>query len=322
MSVYTKVGTAELKTFLLRYSLGNLVSHTGIEAGVTNTNYWLETDRGSYVLTLFEHVDGSSLDYTLGLQHHLSNHGVSCAAPIVDNLELLYSRLNGRPAAIVGRVPGSACNDPSTEKCRQIGAELARFHLAGLDFKCRKTNSRDLNWWLSMTTQLRFVLVESDLELIHTVIEEYQTSDLAGLPQGALHGDLFHDNVLFDGDCLGGIIDFDYACHDYFVYDMAITINDWCIDNEGGLVDNKMNALLSAYDGIRSILDCEHAALPIMLQVAALRFWLSRLFDKTFPLEGELTFVKDPNEFRQMLLLRRKESSSLTDTKTGKYGPE
>ena len=121
---------------------------------------------------------------------------------------------------------------------------------------------------------------------------------------------------------LGGIIDFDYACHDTFVYDIAITINDWCIDREGELVISKMNALLSAYDSIRPLLSCERTALPIMFQVAALRFWLSRLYDKTFPLEGELTFVKDPNEFRQMLLLRRKvkqlEPDSLTYAETGK----
>ena len=199
MSVYTKVESAELQTFLLRYSLGELISHSGIEAGVTNTNYWLETDKGSYVLTLFEHVDGSSLDYTLGLQHHLSNQGVSCAAPIVDNQTLLYSSLNGRPAAIVGRVPGSVCRNPTADKCHQIGAELARFHQAGLDFKGQKSNNRGLEWWLSMTTKLRFVLSEPDLELIHNVIEEYQSIDLAKLPQGALHGDLFHDNALFDG---------------------------------------------------------------------------------------------------------------------------
>lgn len=321
MSVYTKVETAELKTFLLRYSLGDLISHTGIEAGVTNTNYWLETDRGSYVLTLFEHVDNSSLDYTLGLQQHLADRMVSCAAPIVDNQALLYSQLNGRPAAIVGRVPGSVCNNPSVDKCRQIGAELAQFHQAGLSFKSHKSNSRNLDWWLSMTTQLRFVLSESDLELIHKVIADYQSLDLAKLPKGALHGDLFHDNALFDGDSLGGIIDFDYACHDYFVYDIAITINDWCIDKEGAIVASKKNALLSAYDSNRSLLDCEYAGLPIMLQVAALRFWLSRLYDKTFPLEGELTFVKDPNECRKMLLQRRN-SFSLADAKAGKNSTE
>lgn len=322
MSVYTKVEIDELETFLQRYSIGNLINHAGISAGVTNTNYWLETDRGSYVLTLFEHVDGSSLDYTLGLQHHLANRGVSCGAPVVDNLNSLYSPLNGRPAAIVGRVPGFVCSNPSIDKCHQIGTELARFHIAGLDFKCRRSNSRDLDWWLSVVEKLRFVLVASDLELIRKVIEEYQSFDLAKLPKGALHGDLFHDNTLFKNDCLGGIIDFDYACHDYFVYDIAITINDWCIDAEGKLEPKKLSAFLTAYSEIRLLQECEHAAMPIMLQVAALRFWLSRLYDKTFPLEGELTFVKDPNEFRRMLLLRRDKSKLLADTKTGKYGAE
>lgn len=322
MSVYTKVGNSELKVFLLRYSLGNLVSHTGIKAGVTNTNYWLETDRGHYVLTLFEHLDNSNLDYVLGLQHHLADQGVSCSAPITDNQGLLCSVLNGRPAAIVGRIAGTVCSNPSIDQCRKIGAELARFHLAGLDFDNHKSNSRGLDWWLSISKKLRFVLSEPDIDLINEVINEFQASDLAGLPQGALHGDLFHDNVLFDGDCLNGIVDFDYACHDYFLYDISVTINDWCIDKIGALDFDKLDALLTAYSDIKPLLDCEHAALPIMLQVAALRFWLSRLYDKTFPLEGELTFVKDPNEFRQMLLLRRGEPALFTYAKAGKNSAE
>lgn len=326
MSVYTKVETTELKVFLRRYALGELISYSGIEAGVTNTNYWLETEQGHYVLTLFEQVESNSLDYTLGLQHHLNNRGVSCAAPVLDNYELLYSPLNGRPAAIVCRIAGSVCSNPAIDKCQQIGAELARFHQAGMNFKYRKSNSRGLDWWLAMTTHLRFVLSESDLRLIRKVIDEFQTADLASLPQGALHGDLFHDNTLFKDDMLAGIVDFDYACFDYFVYDIAITINDWCIDNTGALVTDKMDALLSAYDSIRPLGDNEHIALPVMLQVAALRFWLSRLFDKTFPLEGELTFVKDPNEFRKMLLLRRKLRRNKTEllayAKAGKNSAE
>lgn len=305
MSVYTKVEASELSVFLRRYSLGDLVSHSGIEAGMTNTNYWLKTDQGCYVLTLFEHLDSSDLDYVLGLQHHLNTKGVACASPIADNQGLLSSILHGRPAAIISRVAGSVYDNPSVDQCCQIGQALARFHQAGVDFKYRKLNSRGLKWWISTAIRLRFVLTESDFDLINQVIKTFQTFDLTELPQGALHGDLFHDNALFDGHCLGGIIDFDYACHDYFVYDIAITINDWCIDKDGALVTDKMDALLSAYGNIKSLLDCEHAALPIMLQVAALRFWLSRLYHKTFPLKGELTFVKDPNDFRQMLLLRR-----------------
>lgn len=322
MSVYTKVETDELVAFLQRYSIGKLIHYGGITTGVTNTNYWLETDTGQYVLTLFEHLDSAGLDYVLGLQHHLADKGVNCTAPIVDREGLLFSPLNHRLAAIVNRIPGSACRNPTVNQCRQIGAELAKFHLAGLSYENQKTNSRGLNWWKFMSEQLRFVLDDADLSLINLVIEDFECADLANLPLGALHGDLFHDNVLFDGDCLGGIIDFDYACHDYLAYDIAVTVNDWCIDSKGTFLPEKMSAFLAAYSEIRLLQESEHAVLPIMLQVAALRFWLSRLYDKNFPLEGELTFVKDPIEFRKMLLLRREKPVSFADTKTGKYSSE
>jgi homoserine kinase type II len=319
MSVYTKVEPDELFAFLQRYSIGKLIHYAGISAGVTNSNYWLETEMGQYVLTLFEHLDSTGLDYVLGLQHHLADKGVSCTAPIVDNEGLLFSPLNHKLATIVNRIPGSVCRNPSVDQCRQIGAELASFHLAGLSYNNHKSNSRGLNWWKSISQQLHDVLDDADLNLINLVIEDFELTDLADLPQGALHGDLFHDNVLFDGDCLGGIIDFDYACYDYLVYDMAVTANDWCIDSEGALLPEKMSGFIAAYDEIRLLQGCELTALPIMLEVAALRFWLSRLYDLNFPLKGELTFVKDPVEFRKMLLLRREKPISFTNTKTGKY---
>jgi homoserine kinase type II len=307
MSVYTKVETDELDVFLQRYSLGKRISYAGITAGVTNTNYWLETQTGHYVLTLFEHLDSAGLDYVLGLQHHLADKGVNCVAPIVDREGYLFSPLNNRPAAIVSRIPGSVRPAPTVDQCRQIGLELAKFHLAGLSYENQKTNSRGLEWWKSMSEQLCFVLDEADMGLINLVIEDFECSDLANLPKGSLHGDLFHDNALFEGDRLGGIIDFDYACHDYLIYDIAVTANDWCINSEGLFLPEKMSAFLVAYNEVRHLQASEYTTLPIMLQVAALRFWLSRLYDKTFPLEGELTFVKDPNECRKMLLLRRNE---------------
>jgi len=310
MSVYTKVEPDELTEFLKRYSIGKLISFSGITAGVTNTNYWLETDTGHFVLTLFEHLDSTGLDYVLGLQHHLADLGIQCTAPLVDNLGLLFSTLNHRPAAIVNRISGSVCCNPSVDQCRQIGSELARFHKAGGSYDNNKTNSRGLNWWKLMSEQLRFVLDDTDLNLIDSVIKDFEATDLTKLPLGSLHGDLFHDNVLFHDDCLAGIIDFDYACHDYLIYDIAVTANDWCIDSKGAFLPEKMAAFLTAYSEIRLLQTCEHTAMPIMLQVAALRFWLSRLFDKSFPLEGELTFVKDPNKFKEMLLLRREAVAS------------
>jgi homoserine kinase type II len=316
MSVYTKVQPEELADFLNLYSIGKLVSFSGITAGVTNTNYWLETDSGHYVLTLFEHLDSFGLNYVLGLQHHLADKGVKCTAPIVDNNGALFSILNHRPAAIVNRISGSVYQNPTIDQCHQIGSELARFHLAGLSYENEIPNNRGLNWLKSITKDLSSVLETAELSLINLVIKDIESFDLANLPLGSIHGDLFHDNVLFDDNCLSGIIDFDYACHDYLIYDIAVTLNDWCINSEGELLSDKMSAFLSAYNAIRVMQACEHSGLPIMLQAAALRFWLSRLYDKHFPLKGELTFIKDPNEFRKMLMLRRNETKLLTNTKT------
>lgn len=316
MSVYTKVQAEELTVFLNRYSIGKLLSFSGITAGVTNTNYWLETDSGHYVLTLFEHLDSFGLDYVLGLQHHLADKGVKCTAPIIDKNGALFSTLNHRPAAIVNRISGSVYQDPTIDQCHQIGLELARFHVAGLSYGNEMPNNRGLNWLKSISKDLHLALTTAEQCLINLVINDIQSFDLASLPLGSLHGDLFHDNVLFDDNCLSGIIDFDYACHDYLIYDIAVTVNDWCINAEGELLPNKMSAFLNAYNEIRVMQISEHSGLPIMLQAAALRFWLSRLYDKFFPLKGELTFVKDPNEFKKMLILRRNRTQLLTNTKT------
>jgi len=316
MSVYTKVQSEELTDFLIRYSIGKLVSFSGITAGVTNTNYWLETDSGYYVLTLFEHLDSLGLDYVLGLQHHLANKGVKCTAPIIDNSGALFSILNHRPAAIINRISGSVYQSPTINQCHQIGSELAKFHLAGLSYQNEKPNNRGLKWMKSISIALKSVLEKTELDLINLVIKDFESFDLGSLPLGSLHGDLFHDNVLFDDGNLSGIIDFDYACQDYLIYDIAVTINDWCINSKGELLPDKMSAFLKAYNSIRVIQACEHSGLPLMLQTAALRFWLSRLYDKHFPLSGELTFVKDPSEFSRMLISRREGADLLTNTKT------
>ncbi|MFV2031206.1 MAG: homoserine kinase [Gammaproteobacteria bacterium] len=305
MSVYTPVSKVQLEAFLHRYAIGTLIEHRGISAGITNTNYAVTTASGDFILTLFEHIGGREVDYILGLQHHLAEKGVRCAAPEKDRKRCFSSDLNGRPAAIVRKVPGEVCKSPSIGQCAQIGAELARFHLAGRDYKARRSNPRGLVWWNSMPGRLGKFMGDADRRLLADEIHLYRKLPLASLPNGTLHADLFHDNVLFDGDSIGGIIDFDYACHDILVFDLGVAINDWCIRAGGELDQEKVDALTEAYHRIRPMHDQEREALPVMLRAAALRFWLSRLYDRTYPASGELTFVKDPGFFRNMLLSRR-----------------
>lgn len=305
MSVYTPVNAAQLETFLRRYDIGSLVYHQGISAGITNTNYAIDTTVGAFILTLYEHHSESALDYILGLQHHLADKKVACAAPVLDTNGLLYSTLNQRSAALIARVPGAACKAVSPRHCSLIGTELAGFHLAGGDYMLKRNNPCGLDWYVLMAKNLDPVLNDSDRRLLQEEIQIYLQYPFTSLPQGSIHADLFHDNVLFDEDRLGGIIDFDYACFGSLIYDLAVIMNDWCLLEDGQLDPVRVDALLRAYDQVRPLESREHEALPLMLRVGSLRFWLSRLNDLKFPLPGELTFTKNPNEFRDMLLLRR-----------------
>ena len=280
-------------------------------AGITNTNSYLRSDAGDFVLTLYEHHSDDELDYLLGLQLHLSSRSVACAAPVRDRRGELYSTLNQRPAAINQRLPGEVKHAPGVVHCAAIGAELARFHLAGRDYGGNRPNPRGAEWVLAAGDMLGAEMPAADQDLLAATIDEYGGLDFDALPSGAIHADLFHDNALFVGDALRGIVDFDYACDDSFVLDLAILLHDWCIDTDGGFDDARLDAVLEAYQQQRRLGAAELAALPAMLRFSALRFWLSRLHDEVFPQVGELTWVKDPEVFRRLLQRRRAEDEAL-----------
>jgi len=308
MSVYTRVDKGQLEAFLQNYQIGELVDFQGIVAGITNTNYFLQSSTGEFVLTLYENHSAETLDYILGLQYHLASNSVACALPVLDNNARLYSSLNSRPAAIIHRLPGLVCKNPTLENCALIGAELARFHLAGRGYTLSRSNPCGFNWCLSISDKLENYLSDFDRQLLLEELQFYQSYPMSDLPIGTLHADLFHDNVLFDGNSLSGIIDFDYACNDVLIYDLCVTINDWCIEADGGINQNRMLTLMQAYQQLRPILEHEQAALPMMFRAAALRFWLSRLHDQVFPIAGELTFTKSPDEYKNLLLKHRESS--------------
>jgi homoserine kinase type II len=206
--------------------------------------------------------------------------------------------------AIRHRLNGEVKTSPNLQQCASIGTELAKFHLAGRDLKLVRANPRGLDWIIAVRDMLRDNLDNNDVSAIETTLLAAQGLDLESLPCGAIHGDLFHDNALFDGENLGGILDFDYACTDSFALDLAVLLNDWCIDEHSQLVDSRVRAVVDAYQKQRRLEDIEIEALPLLLRLAALRFWLSRLYDKSFPLSGELTFIKCPDQYRNMHRLR------------------
>ena len=323
MSVFTRVDSADLAVFLERYALGSARGLQPIEAGVTNSNYFLETDAGSYVLTLYEIHSPADLDYILGLQQHLARRGVRCATPIEDNTGGLYSELNQRPAAIIQRLPGTVPSSPGEDQCRAVAAELARFHLAGSEFGLSRPNPRGIDWIIATRHKLGGVLDAADMKLIDSTLRAYRVLPLGALPAGSVHADLFHDNVLFTGAELGGICDFDYACVDSYCLDIAVLLNDWCRGDAASLDRHRVGLTLDAYCSIRELVQAEIESLPAMLAFTALRFWLSRLHDKTFPLPGELILVKPPGEFRAILEDRLANSTRLlADTEAGKNSAE
>lgn len=305
MSVFTTVSPEQARAWLRNYSIGSLVDLEGILSGIENTNYFLTTSHSRYVLTLFEKLTSKELPFYLNLMAHLSNHGVPAPKPIANLQNEFLGELNGKPAAIVTRLPGKPVMDPTPDHCALVGEQLADMHLSGQTFKQHLDNLRCAKWWTAVAPEIYPFLSDEDAQLLRSEIEYQAGISRQGLPRGPVHADLFRDNVLIDGDNVGGIIDFYFACVDSLIYDVAITVNDWCSDLDASLDRQRSEAMLKAYASVRSFTDLERELWPAMLRAGALRFWVSRLYDFHLPRPGELTHAHDPEPFRRLLLNRR-----------------
>jgi homoserine kinase type II len=304
MSVFTTVTPEQLSVWLDQYTVGTLTDLRGIAAGIENTNYFVTTTQGRYVLTLFEKLTAEELPFYLRLMDHLADRGVPSAKPLVSRSGGILGTLNGKPAALVSFLKGRDVSEPGAVHCRAVGGTLARLHLAGESYGARMDNPRGPRWWKSVAPDILPFLDASEAALFQEEIRFQSLYRFADLPRGAIHADLFRDNVLFDGEQLAGVIDFYFACTDAWLYDVAITVNDWCVDSEGQLVSERTRALLDAYAAVRAFTPIERGAWPVMLRAGALRFWTSRLYDYHLPRPGELTHAKDPTHFRRILELR------------------
>jgi len=305
MSVYTVVERDELEEFLCNYSLGDLIDYQGISAGIENTNYFVTTSEKQLVLTLFENHSADELVYFLDLMAFLAEHDVPSAHPIADNDGRYLRTLNGKPAALVMRLSGGGVDHPDSAQCADLGNALAKLHLAGQSFSGQRENDRGPHWWHTTRDAIADKLDGDDLALLDEELAFQRGHRFDNLPRGVIHADLFRDNALFEGETLTGLIDFYYACNDVLLYDVAVTVNDWCSNGDGELDEAKSRAMLDAYRAVRPFNAEEIEAWPVMLRAGALRFWLSRLQDLHFPREGELTHIKDPNVFRNILLARK-----------------
>lgn len=301
MSVYTTVTEDELCVYLAEFDAGELVAFEGISAGIENTNYFVDTTRGHYVLTLFEQHGFDQLGYFLKLMAWLSEAGVPTAHPLAARDGQYLRVLSGKPAALVQRLRGKSVQESDALHCGVVGEALAQFHLAGRGFSQLRDNDRGIDWMQQVHERLNGLADADTLAFIDAALQQQTVTLSSPLPSGVIHADLFLDNALFDGAELTGIIDLYYACHGEWLYDVAVTMNDWCRRADHTLDLKRVRAFLMGYANVRPWVEAEHLAWPVVVQRAALRFFLSRLQDQLLPREGALTQTKDPIVFRTLL---------------------
>ncbi|MBC8519172.1 MAG: homoserine kinase [Gammaproteobacteria bacterium] len=311
MSVYTTVSQDELVELMGQYSVGELISYEGIQAGIENTNYFVSTTDGEFVLTIFEQLEWEELPYFLDIMAFLAEHKVPSAHPIADKSGEYLRKFLGKPAALVQRLNGRSVDYPNQEQCAALGKALGRMHSMAHNFSGHRENPRGIRWCRETIQIIAEKMGSDDKQLLEEELQFQSVSKRGELPQGIIHADLFRDNALFVGEQLTGIIDFYYACNDALLYDVAITVNDWCTGHDGSINSARYSSFLTHYREQRPVTEEEYQLWPTMLRAAALRFWLSRLQDLHFPRPGEMTHTKDPDAFRQIMVWHRDNPLSL-----------
>jgi homoserine kinase type II len=306
MAVFTPVSLDDVSQWIKQFPLGKPVAIKGIASGIENSNFFLTTESGEYVLTIFENLSFEQLPFYLNLMRHLAERGVAVPAPVANGEGQLVVPLHGKPASIVSKLDGKSQMAPQPVHCAAVGAMLAKMHLAARDYPAHQPNLRGLDWWSWATPQVLPFLSDAEAQLLRAEMQ-FQVAFAAGdnyqqLQQGPVHADLFRNNVMFDGERLTGFFDFYFAGCDTWLFDVAVTVNDWCIDQQTGVLDQPcVRAMLDAYHAVRPFTDAEQSAWQPMLRAGALRFWLSRLYDLHLPREAEILTPHDPTHFERIL---------------------
>ena len=314
MAVYTDVSFAEAAALLHTLNLGDLTELQGIQGGIENTNYFVTSERDgqtlAHVLTVFERLTFEQLPYYLHLMKHLAGRGVPVPDPVPNARGEILLRVQGKPAAVVNKLAGRSDLSPGLAHCEAVGATLARMHLAGRDFAMNQPNLRDLGWWNETVPVVLPFLTPEQAQLMRAELAHQNhvaaSPAYAALPRGAIHADLFRDNVLFEGEALSGFFDFYFAGDDSFLFDIAVCLNDWCVHHRPDAADGthdeaRASAFLRAYQTVRPLSAAERGLLGAMLRAGALRFWLSRLWDLHLPREASLLQAHDPAHFERVL---------------------
>ncbi|GCE83216.1 homoserine kinase [Komagataeibacter diospyri] len=306
MAVYTEVPEDALAAFLEGYDIGRPVACHGIAEGVENSNFLLKTTQATFILTLYERrVNPDELPWFLGLMQYLAQHGLSCPLPVADRQGRTLRTLSGRPAAITTFLPGRGAREVDVDMCAQVGAAMARLHLLGEGYVAERPNSMGPQAWTDLLRacrargdEVRPGLMRAIADTLARVLPAWPgTGNNPSLPRGQIHADLFPDNVFFRDGKLSGIIDFYFACTDWYAYDLAITINAWCFDDAGRFVPTRARAMVEAYRHVRPLEDAEEAALATLATGAAIRFALTRLYDWINTPADALVTRKDPLDY-------------------------
>ncbi len=318
MAVYTDVTFEDLEGLLRGYDIGTPLSFKGIAEGVENSNFYLQTDRGAFILTLYEkRVKVDDLPFFLGLMEHLAARGIACPQPVRDQAGKNWSMVKGRAGAILSFLNGISLRRPENHHCQAAGEALARLHAAGDGFALSRPNALGPAGWreLADATNPRAEAVQGGLGmLIADALAELEKDWPRDLPTGIIHADLFPDNVLFMGDRLSGVIDFYFACNDMLAYDLAVTLSSWCFESDGAYNVTKARSMIAGYRSVRTITDAEIAAMPLLMRGASLRFLLTRLYDWLNPDPNALVRPKDPREYAKKLRFNLQVKSA------GEYG--
>ncbi len=308
MSVFTPITIGEARTFVGPYNIGDIIDFQNIAAGVENSNFFVTTTVGRYVLTIFEKIPRADLDFYMGLMLHLSHAAIPCATPLADKNGLVLQTLKGKSAALVSRLSGGDISHPTSGDCFAVGIALAKMHVATASFSLKMPNWRGASWWHRYSAALKEHLSARENTALDAELRHQANFDVLDLPRGVIHGDLFRDNILWDDHLelhVPQMIDFYFAAEEKLLLDVAITVNDWCLDigayPVAKLDPSNTLALLSGYVSVRAFTPAERAAWPQMLRAAAMRSWLGRLGYHHFPRDSELTHPKD-HPFSERLL--------------------
>jgi homoserine kinase type II len=318
MAVFTPVELSDISEWIsTNFDIGVATAVRGIQGGIENSNFFLDTTgshgKNEYVLTLFERLSAAQLPYYLELMRHLADKGIPVPKPIANHAGTILFALKGKPAAIVSKLAGASCMQPASTHCAMVGAMLAKMHLAGADFSSHQPNLRSLGWWRETVPAIlpHLNADQGSLLVDEMAFQEafFASAAYRALPEGASHCDLFRDNVLFEGQGpdlrLGGFFDFYFAGTDKWLFDLAVTINDWCLLEGCALDSSRTQALVDAYQSVRPLSPDELASLAAMLRAAALRFWISRLWDFYLPRDAHMLTPHDPSHFERILRSRR-----------------